>query len=509
MGPIKALRHQAETRPKGVAFIAGDDVWTYERLAAEVERLAGGLVARGLRKGDRIALHMANRPELIVAYYACFQTGAIAAPLNNRFKTAELTTLLQRLQPSLYIGQADLYSQAVAIDSSILASDIRFIVGGAVDDPRARPWARLFGNALGKPVPAASDVQAPALLFATSGTTGQPKIVIHTLGTLAEIAESWKHLGLDGDQVAIQARSMAHAGGLFTFLGSIRFGAPVILHEHFDPDAVLDAIERHQGTWIALLPFMYVALLNHQRAHARDVDSLRTCLAAGDVCSRQQQDQFLSVFGTPLRSYWASTEAFGSLSYGTVPGPVSRIVAGAQVRLVNDSGTLVPRGEVGELVLRGSNVTIGYWAGPGLIEDAPKDGWFHTGDLMRQGEHDDLWFVSRKKDVIIRGGSNISPAEVERVLIAHPAVQDAAVVGVPDALFGQRVVGFVQLASGVPSTVLDEIFARVAEQLADYKVPESLNVVREIPRNTAGKIDRGMLLTMIPEYEDSEVFAIP
>jgi long-chain acyl-CoA synthetase len=159
----------------------------------------------------------------------------------------------------------------------------------------------------------------------------------------------------------------------------------------------------------------------------------------------------------------------------------------------------VPRGEVGELVVRGPHVTLGYWAGPGLIADAPEEGWFHTGDLMRQDEKGDLWFVARKKQLIIRGGSNISPVEIERVLMAHPAVGDAAVVGVADPDLGQRVAGFVQLADGAQSVDLNEILAFATERLADYKVPETLEIVDKIPRNTLGKIDRQLLLTMISE----------
>jgi long-chain acyl-CoA synthetase/feruloyl-CoA synthase len=182
-------------------------------------------------------------------------------------------------------------------------------------------------------------------------------------------------------------------------------------------------------------------------------------------------------------------------------GPVSRIVKSAEVRLIDDSGAPVPGAGIGELVLRGPNVTIGYWAGPGVIEDAPKDGWFRTGDLMRQGDNDHLWFVSRKKDLIIRGGLNISPTEIERVLTAHPAVRDAAVVGVPDGALGQRVAGFVQMERGTRGIILKEILASVTALLADYKVPESLAAVDTIPRNSLGKIDRKSLLAMIYQPE--------
>jgi acyl-CoA synthetase (AMP-forming)/AMP-acid ligase II len=163
--------------------------------------------------------------------------------------------------------------------------------------------------------------------------------------------------------------------------------------------------------------------------------------------------------------------------------------------LVDENDEPVPPGEVGELAVRGPHVTIGYWAGPGRITDAPKEGWFHTGDLMRQDEKGDLWFVSRKKHLIVRGGSKISPVEVERVLMAHPAVRDAAVVGVPDPDLGQRVAGFVQVADGAQRVDLSEILAFATERLAEYKVPETLKIVDKIPRNPLGKIDRQLLLT--------------
>ena len=294
---------------------------------------------------------------------------------------------------------------------------------------------------------------------------------------------------------------MAHGFGLFTFLACIQFGAPVVLLERFDPDVLLDAIERHRCTWLPAVPAMFAALRERQRACGWDVHSLRICLSSGDVCPPQLQEQFSALFGTRLRSFWGATEAAGSLTYGLESGPVSRIVKGAEVRLIDDSGAPVPKGEVGELALRGPNVMIGYWAGPGRIDDAPKDGWFRTGDLMRQGDNDDLWFVSRKKDVIIRGGLNISPAEIERVLMAHPAVLDAAVVGLPDAALGQQVAGFVQLERSTRGVILKEILAGVRALLADYKVPGSLEMVDEIPRNTLGKIDRKSLLAMISKPE--------
>ena len=180
---IEALHHRATSYPESVAFVIGEDVWTYDRLAVEVERLARGLVKHGLRQGNRVALHMTNIAELVVAYYACFRIGVIAAPLNTKLKFAELRPLLELLQPALYIGQAELYRRIAAIDTSIIPSNARYIVGDTVDDPWAQSWRRLFEDGNAEPVGIEPNIDAPAVLLTTSGTTGRPKLAIHTQAT--------------------------------------------------------------------------------------------------------------------------------------------------------------------------------------------------------------------------------------------------------------------------------------------------------------------------------------
>jgi acyl-CoA synthetase (AMP-forming)/AMP-acid ligase II len=283
---------------------------------------------------------------------------------------------------------------------------------------------------------------------------------------------------------------MVHGTGLFTFLRSVNCGAPMVMVERFDPDAVLDRIELHACTWMLGLPFMYDALLERQRKQPRKVSSLRHCQCGGDVCPIQLQVAFEETFGAPLRNGWGATEVVGALQVGLQPGPVTRIAAGAQIRLVDDGGRDVSRGEVGEFLVRGPYVTVGYWVGPDRIDDATSDGWYHSGDLMRQGEGDELWFVGRKKDIIIRGGSNIAPHAVERVLLSHPLVRDAAVFGIPDPVLGQRVAAVVQLSNGAGNAALEAILEDTRRQLADYKAPERLWVVDAVPRSPLGKVDR-------------------
>jgi long-chain acyl-CoA synthetase len=500
MIPIDALIHQVGTKPKGPAFIFRGETWTYQRLAAVAEHLACGLIERGVKPGDRVALHMMNRPEMIVAYYACFQIGAIAAPLRTAFKPAELAPLLQRLKPTLYIGEASLYENVAPIETSILASDKRVIVGETAESCGCQPWKTLFSGVTGEAVSVSPDLHQPAVLLNTSGTTGQPKFVIHTPATLSEAVNlTVNHWAFSGDEVVLQPLPTAHVSGLMLFLTSIAAGVPFILLESFDADTVLDTIERHRCTRCTGFPAQYAALLDRQRARPRNLASLRICLTGADACPVDLQKRVSAEFGVPLYNVWAATEVVGSLTYGLQLGPVARIVNGSQIRLVDDKGLDVPHGEVGELLIRGPNVFAGYWNDKQATADSLRGGWYHTGDLMRRGDGDDLWFVSRKKDIIIRGGTNISPAEVERVLVSHPAVQDAAVVGVPDDVLGQRVFGFVKITNLTTPVLVAEILAFAAKQLASYKVPEGLAVIDDFPRNALGKVDRNAMVKMAAE----------
>jgi long-chain acyl-CoA synthetase len=508
--PVGALMHQAQTRPKSAAFVFHEEIWTYERLAAETERLARGLAARGVGPGDRVALHMMNRPELVVAYYACFKLGAIAAPLRTAFKFAELAPILQRLKPALYIGEADLYDNAAPVDVSILAPGKRFVVNGTFEDHGVQPWEALFDVATDESLSVSPASYEPAVLINTSGTTGQPKFVIHTPATLSESVDLIiKHWGFSADDIVIMPLPMAHMSGLISFLSYIQFGAPFVLLQCFDADTVLDSIERHRCTWCLGFPAHYAALLECQRARPRNLASLRICLTGADVCPIDLQQRAPSILGAPLYNVWGATEVVGSLTFGLQHGQVVRIAKGAQVRLIDDNGADVADGEVGELLIRGANVFDGYWNDPQATDESLRAGWYHTGDLMRRGEGDELWFISRKKDIIIRGGTNISPAEVEQALVAaHPAVEQAAVVGIPDDVLGQRVFGFVKLANRTRDAVVSEILRNVATRLASYKVPEHLAILDELPRNALSKVDRNMLQTMASSNDKARRFQI-
>jgi long-chain acyl-CoA synthetase len=496
-----ALMQRVQSRPESTAFIFQEDVWTCRRLGHESEHVARGLAARGVKAGDRVVLHMMNRPEMLVAYYACFRLGAIAAPLRTAFKFAELAPMLQRLQPALYIGESSLYPNVAAVDAAILPHEKRVILDDADGTHGAQPWEVLKQSEHADlPIPPSNE---PAVLINTSGSTGQPKFVVHTQDTLAVMTHLLcKHFGLSADDVIVSPMQLAHSSGLGCSLTFIQFGVPFIMLQSGDPDTVLDSMERYRATWLLGFPYQYAGLLEAQQAKPRDVSSLRICLTAADTCPVDLQNRVTAALRAPLYNFWGATEVVGQLTFGLRPGPVVRITEDAQIRLVDENGTDVAYGEIGELLIRGKNVFVGYWNDPSATAQSLKDGWYYTGDLMRRGEDDELWFVSRKKDIIIRGGTNISPAEVEEALVAcHPAVEEAAAVGKPDPVLGQRVFGFVKLAAGAKVGVVVEILQNVAKRLAHYKVPEGLRVIDALPRNALSKVDRRALERMLGEDE--------
>src|ERR1700731_4167348 len=321
--PAGALMHQVQTRPKSAAFVFHEEVWTYERLAAEAENLARRLAVRGVGPGDRVVLHMMNRPEMLVAYYACFKLGAIAAPLRTAFKFAELAPLLQRLKPALYIGEIGLYDNVAPVDASTLGLDKRFIVNGTFEDDGVQPWEALFDGGTYQKSSASPASYEPAVLINTSGTTGQPKFVVHTPATLSESVDLVvRHWGFSDDDIMIMPLPMAHMSGLISFLTFIQFGAPFVLLEGFEADTVLDTVERHRCTWCLGFPAQYAALLECQRARPRNLGSLRICLTGADVCPIDLQERVTSTFGAPLYNLWVATEVVGSLTFGLQRGPV-------------------------------------------------------------------------------------------------------------------------------------------------------------------------------------------
>jgi long-chain acyl-CoA synthetase len=298
------------------------------------------------------------------------------------------------------------------------------------------------------------------------------------------------------DDIAIIMTLMVHAAGFMTLLSSINAAATAVLIERFEAEAVLDAIERHRGTYVYGMSVMYRALIADQSARPRDVHSGRRYFASGDAVPPALKSEFAQRFGRPLYEVFATTEnALIAINYSaTEPyiGSLGWAIPGVDIDVVDDNGKPACIDTVGELIVRSASNLIGYWNDPVATRAAFTENWFHTGDLVRRSSDGYLWFAGRKKEIIVRGGSNISPQEVEAVLYEHAGVREAGVVGIPDPILGHRVVAYVSLRPD-QTVAADELIAFVGERLAAYKTPEEIIFVDDVPKGAAGKVLRRAL----------------
>jgi len=344
-------------------------------------------------------------------------------------------------------------------------------------------------------LPAVDPTETAVILY-TSGTTARPKGALCSHRTFLETSRCVEtELTMTGG-IGLATTPMMHIAALAMVVGSVYVGAATVLLPGFDPAAILDAIERHRCTFTMSLPALLQFIVDEQARKPRDVSSLRNVLAGGDSVPLALQRRFQELFGIPLQEFYGQTEGGviavnprDSIREGSMGLPLRTV----QVRIVDPSGNDVPEGATGEVVLRSPALCCGYWNDPQATACLLRDGWLCTGDLARRDADGRLWFRGRAKQIIVRAGSNISPQEVEEALYQHPAVREAGVVGKPDPIYGELVVAFVALREGHTGVTESELREYARERLADYKVPEQILIVGELPKGLTGKVDRRAL----------------
>ncbi len=473
---------------------ASGQEWTY----AEAEQRAQALAAylrdeHGLSKGDRIAVYAHNSPEHIFLFFACVKLGTVLVPLNFRLVPRELDVPLADAEPRLFVYAEDLSGQVGRL-SAVPADAHRL--------PLAQLAPFLDGRTTGAFTPAQPrNLDDLVMLLYTAGTTGRPKgaMINHRMLLWNSINTSLRLDLTSGDHTQSYA-PFFHTGGwhvLFTpFLHS---GASHTLLPRFDADLILELMQSERTTLLFGVPTMLQMMADSPRFAAADLSSVRYAIVGGAPMPR------------PLIDVWHRKGVFIRQGYGlTEVGPNcfslhqddavrKRGSIGfpnfyVEARVVGEDGRDCDTDEVGELCLRSEVVTPGYWRRPAETAAAVTDGWFHTGDMVRRDGEGFYFVVDRKKNMFISGGENVYPAEVEEVLVRHPAVREAAVVGVPDAKWGEVGKAYVVLEDGRQTTA-EEILAHCRAYLAAYKVPKQVEFITQLPRNEAGKIDRRALGT--------------
>ena len=469
------------------ALRLSDTVLSYGRLEDLVARCARLLQALGIEPGDRVGVMLPNVPHFTVAYYAVLRCGAIVVPMNILLKGRETTFYLSDPEAKAVFAWHEFLDSA-RIGAEAAGAELIPVAPGEFE-------RRLADLEPLKDVAGVADQDTAVVLY-TSGTTGTPKGAELTHANLytqaAILAEDLFHM--TSDDVVLGALPLFHAFGQSDAMNAPLYaGATVTMMPRFDPADALATMQRDRATLFMGVPTMYTAMLHAPDRGRYDLSSLRVCCSGGASLPVEVLRGFEREFGCViLEGYGLSetspTASFNHMERERKPGSIGTPIKGVEMKLAGPDGTALGPGEVGEIWIRGHNVMKGYWhRKDATAEVLTGDGWFKSGDMARVDEDGYYYIVDRKKDLIIRGGYNVYPREVEEVLYEHPEVREAAVIGVPHPEYGEEVAAAVQVAPGASITP-DELRDYVKRQVAGYKYPRVVWFVDELPKGPTGKI---------------------
>jgi long-chain acyl-CoA synthetase len=495
------LRESALAAPDKPMLHIGPLTLTYGQVEAMTGRVAAGLRATGLERGGTVALQLPNLPEFVFAFFGALRAGLTVVPLNPLLKGPEVSYHLRDSGARALITHETFAGEAAKGVAE--AGDVElYVVPAGTDAPRlGTPFERLYADEVLDTEPMNPD--DTAVVIYTSGTTGRPKgaelthFQMFMAATVAGDTFAYRD-----DDVSMAVLPLFHVFGLSSVMNTaIRCGATLVLVPRFEAGAVLDAIERHRVSVFCGVPTMFVALLHADRA-GRDLGSLRVCVSGGASIPGEVLRGFEAAYpGAPVLEGYGLSETCALATFNRSAEDrrvlsIGKRMWGVEVRVVDGQDRELPAGpeHVGEVVLRGHNVMKGYLGRPEATAEAMRGGWFHTGDLGYRDEDGFFYIVDRKKDLVIRGGFNVYPREIEEVLHEHPAVLEAAVIGRPDERLGEEVVAFVSLRPGSSATP-EEVVAFSRERLAAYKYPREVVVVDDLPKGPSGKVLKTELRT--------------
>ncbi len=469
------LRARTRATPHKLAVLQEGRSVSYAELDRMADSLSAGLLARGVQPGDRVATRLPSSIDAVALIHAVARIGAILVPLNTRLTDEEIGYQVGLTEPVLVVDDGRRQTADGGQTTTVTLSEL------------AQSTNQLLNQSTTYPI------TAPQSIIFTSGTTGQPKGAVLTFDNHLQSANASAYrIGIDVNDRWLSCLPLYHVGGLAVVFRSCLYGTAIVLHERFDVDAFNTSLDRDSVTLTSLVPTMLHRLL--QSRAAPWPQSLRLVLLGGAAATPELLVAAWDA-GVPVATTYGLTEASSQVATALPtdakrkPGTVGKPLFGTEVRVVDESGDDLPAGEIGEVLVRGPQVMAGYYRNPDATARTLRDGWLHTGDLGYVDDEGDLFLVQRRSDLIVTGGENVYPAEVEAVLRSHPAVVEACVVGVADAEWGQRVAAAVQL---LPGETVDEtaLLAFCRERLAGYKVPRQVRFVTELPQTASGKIER-------------------
>ena len=480
------LSQSADLRPDHVAIKVDESELSYAELDRAAARVAGLLRAKGVQPGDRVGIMLPNVAHFALCYYGALRIGAAVVPMNPLLKEREVAFYLGDSEARVILAWHQ-FADAAHAGAEQAAAECVLVEPGEFEAllQRCQPAGQVLDR---RP-------DDTAVILYTSGTTGKPKGAELTHQNILRNVEVTVDLfGLDERAVTLGALPFFHAFGQTCALNAtVSVGGTLTLIPRFDAGKALAILERDAVTVFEGVPTMYAAMLHHDDADTADTSALEVCVSGGAAMPVEIMRAFEAKFGCEILEGYGLSETSPVASFNRrgrerKPGSIGLPVDGVEMRLVDDAGNAVAEDDVGEIQIRGHNVMKGYWHRPESTAEAiDPEGWFSTGDIARIDEDGYFFIVDRKKELIIRGGFNIYPREIEEVLYEHPDVREAAVIGIPHPELGEEVAAAVALKSGAQSTP-EALRDFVKQRVAAYKYPRRVWLVDELPKGPTGKI---------------------
>lgn len=491
------IDRNAAFAPDKTAIAFEGERLSYAAFAARIERTAAALKQElGVGRGDRVAILSLNRPDYLVLLYACARLGAMLVPLNWRLAVAEQLFILNDAGAKvLLLEQA--FAEVLAELGQIAPE--ASVVGFDFTPPRGTTFEDLLARSEGSGRNPHTDLSCPLLIVYTSGTTGRPKGAVLRQEALFWNGVMSQHMhNMTSDDHVLTVLPFFHVGGLnIQTTPALQLGATVTIHARFAPDSALATIERERPTLTVMVPAIIQAVSEHPAWAATDLSSLKAVATGSTIVPPHLIDRF-TTRGVPVLQVYGSTETCPIAIYTRLGGDLSRAgstgLAGlcCEAKVIDQAGNEMPAGAPGEIAVRGANVFFEYWGNADATRDALHDGWYRTGDIGLCDADGYFWVRDRKKNLIISGGENVYPAEVERVLLEHPDVSECAVIGRPDPRWDEVPIAYVIRRSGARLEA-DELRMHIQTQLARYKVPRDIVFVTDLPRTALGKVQHFLL----------------
>ncbi len=487
MNVREMLENDAAQLGAKTALVCNDESVSFAELLAKSRRLANGLSGLGVGKGDKVALMMLNSVEYFVSYMALFSIGAVVVPLDVGIKD-ELKSYLEHSEVKCLIADKspDLnHSGLVGMVPSL--KHVLF---------RQEQLAEFIRNGSDSPVMAEISDDDPSVIFYTSGTTGRPKGVLWNYRHLGGGAKAMGHRKLiEPGDIKLCAIPMSHSAGVAYVMFTIVFGATLVIMDRFNPVKFIANIEQQRITCFFIVPAMLEAVLALKRSEEITLPSVRWIAVFGSMSSPLLAGRLQKLFSNAIifggygLTETAPPTTLPDFSKKLKPGSVGQAMPWVEMRVVDEQDRPLPAGEVGEVILKSWVIMVEYYRDPELTSTAMKDGWFRTGDLGRIDDDGDLFLVGRKKVMVIVGGLNVYPEEVEAVLMRHPDVKEVAVIGVADEIRGEKLKAIVALKDG-RKTTREDLVAHCQKHLPTFKTPRLVEFMDELPKLGSGKIAR-------------------